>query len=274
MTRPPTSPRWRRNSPSTARDVRPEGWPAEAHRAPRSPADFTICAIWPIDPGWWYSTRSTCPRPVSWPNSSAGDLEAAGHRVFPISTATHEGLDALKYALAEVVAAGSRGPPGAGRGAHHRPPGRDRRRRFLCLPGSGGGGRLPRQRSPARTLDPADRLQQRRSGRVPRRPVGPTGRRGATGQAGGRTGRPRPDRRHQLRLGAGRLRATIPRPVAALDLRLEQNDRVGRRGAQGNAPGPARPARRRGPRTRAATAADWNIGAFEPETDDPLGLTR
>ena len=34
-----------------------------------------------------------------------GDLEAAGYRVFPISTATHEGLDALRYALAEVVAA-------------------------------------------------------------------------------------------------------------------------------------------------------------------------
>jgi len=33
------------------------------------------------------------------------DLEAAGHRVFPISTATHEGLPALRYALAEVVAA-------------------------------------------------------------------------------------------------------------------------------------------------------------------------
>lgn len=33
------------------------------------------------------------------------DLEAAGYRVFPISTATHEGLDALRYALAEVVAA-------------------------------------------------------------------------------------------------------------------------------------------------------------------------
>ena len=33
------------------------------------------------------------------------DLEAAGHRVFAVSTATHEGLPALKYALAEVVAA-------------------------------------------------------------------------------------------------------------------------------------------------------------------------
>ena len=32
------------------------------------------------------------------------DLEAAGHRVFSVSTATHEGLDALRYALAEVVA--------------------------------------------------------------------------------------------------------------------------------------------------------------------------
>jgi GTP-binding protein len=33
------------------------------------------------------------------------DLENAGHRVFPISTATHEGLNALRYAMAEVVAA-------------------------------------------------------------------------------------------------------------------------------------------------------------------------
>ncbi|WP_353651418.1 GTPase ObgE [Nakamurella sp. A5-74] len=32
------------------------------------------------------------------------DLEAAGHRVFLISTATHEGLKELRYALAEVVA--------------------------------------------------------------------------------------------------------------------------------------------------------------------------
>ena len=32
------------------------------------------------------------------------DLEAAGYRVFPISTATHEGLSALRYAMAEVVA--------------------------------------------------------------------------------------------------------------------------------------------------------------------------
>ncbi|MTD13135.1 GTPase ObgE [Nakamurella sp. YIM 132087] len=33
------------------------------------------------------------------------DLVAAGHRVFLVSTATHEGLDALRFALAEVVAA-------------------------------------------------------------------------------------------------------------------------------------------------------------------------
>src|SRR6185312_2770594 len=31
------------------------------------------------------------------------DLESAGYRVFEVSTATHEGLDALRYALAEVV---------------------------------------------------------------------------------------------------------------------------------------------------------------------------
>ncbi len=34
----------------------------------------------------------------------AGDLRAAGHRVFLVSTATHEGLDQLRFALAEVVA--------------------------------------------------------------------------------------------------------------------------------------------------------------------------
>ncbi len=33
------------------------------------------------------------------------DLEASGHRVFAISTATHEGLSALRFAMAEVVAA-------------------------------------------------------------------------------------------------------------------------------------------------------------------------
>ncbi|MBE7162891.1 MAG: GTPase ObgE, partial [Williamsia herbipolensis] len=32
------------------------------------------------------------------------DLQEAGHRVFAVSTATHEGLDALRYALGEVVA--------------------------------------------------------------------------------------------------------------------------------------------------------------------------
>jgi GTP-binding protein len=31
------------------------------------------------------------------------DLESSGYRVFEVSTATHEGLDALRYALAEVV---------------------------------------------------------------------------------------------------------------------------------------------------------------------------
>lgn len=33
----------------------------------------------------------------------AGDLRAAGHRVFLVSTATHEGLDELAYAMAEAV---------------------------------------------------------------------------------------------------------------------------------------------------------------------------
>ncbi|HET8591873.1 MAG TPA: GTPase ObgE [Nakamurella sp.] len=33
------------------------------------------------------------------------DLRAAGHRVFLVSTATHEGLDQLRYAMAEAVAA-------------------------------------------------------------------------------------------------------------------------------------------------------------------------
>jgi len=33
------------------------------------------------------------------------DFEEAGYRVFPVSTASHEGLNALRYAMAEVVAA-------------------------------------------------------------------------------------------------------------------------------------------------------------------------
>lgn len=41
----------------------------------------------------------------------ADDLREAGFRVFPVSTATHEGLPALKYALAEVVAQDRRDRP-------------------------------------------------------------------------------------------------------------------------------------------------------------------
>ena len=42
------------------------------------------------------------------------DLEAAGYRVFEVSTATHEGLPELRYALAEVVAADRARPTPAG----------------------------------------------------------------------------------------------------------------------------------------------------------------
>jgi GTPase len=41
------------------------------------------------------------------------DLEAAGHRVFAISAATHEGLAELRFALAEVVAADRAAKPHA-----------------------------------------------------------------------------------------------------------------------------------------------------------------
>ncbi|MBM9467360.1 GTPase ObgE [Nakamurella leprariae] len=41
------------------------------------------------------------------------DLEATGHRVFLVSTATHEGLSELRYALAETVAADRRNRPAA-----------------------------------------------------------------------------------------------------------------------------------------------------------------
>lgn len=43
----------------------------------------------------------------------ADDLRAAGYRVFPISTATHEGLKDLTFALAEVVAADRAARPAA-----------------------------------------------------------------------------------------------------------------------------------------------------------------
>ena len=97
------------------------------------------------------------------------ELQARGYQVFEISAATGEGLRLLGFAMAALVAADRpaarwsslRTGPGQGRGQGRRRAGLrgDPPRR----------GRLPDPRGEAAALGPADRLQQRRGGRLPGR---------------------------------------------------------------------------------------------------------
>ena len=116
----------------------------------------------------------------------------------------------------------------AGRRGPGRPPGRAARRagagqgqgagrRRAGLRGSQARRQLPHQGREAAALGPADRLQQRRGGRLPGGPAGPSGRRGGPRRGGRRTGRRGPDRRpgrrRRVRLGSRRRRwPAAPRP--------------------------------------------------------------
>ncbi len=104
------------------------------------------------------------------------DLEARGLRIHQVSAASGEGLRELAFALAAIVAeARSAAPAGASDEACH--PARADRGPGL-RPGARRRERVPHQRSQAAQVDPADRLQQRRGGRIPGRPAGQAGHRG------------------------------------------------------------------------------------------------
>ena len=144
------------------------------------------------------------------------DLEARGLRVFSISTKSGEGLQALTFAMAELVAQRRAAMP---------PP---RPARIVLRPQSVGGkgadftikrrGRpLAGPRGEARALGPPDRLQQHRGRRLPRRPAQPDRHRDPA--AGARRPRRRRRghrrrRRRRLRLRpAGRRRRRDPQPA-------------------------------------------------------------
>ncbi len=141
------------------------------------------------------------------------ELAARGLTTFLISTKSGEGLNALRFAMAEMVAARRAAapppapqrivhPPGAGRGRGvHGPP----RGRVLAGPGD-----------QARALGTPDRLRQPRGGGLPGRPAEPDRDRGPAARAR-RPGRRR--RRHRWRergrlrlLAAGRHRCRDPQP--------------------------------------------------------------
>ena len=115
-------------------------------------------------------------------------LAERGLRVFEVSAVAHEGLRELAFAMAELVARGTRrragrgGAPGSccGRG-----PVDDAG--FTVATDTDDDGRtryLVRGEQP-RALGAPDRLQQRRGGRLPRRPAGPARRRGRPSTAAG-----------------------------------------------------------------------------------------
>ena len=110
------------------------------------------------------------------------ELEARGWRVFEISAATHEGLRELTFAMAEVVVDGAGEPrgrrPATGSCCARRG---ESDVEFTIREARGDVWRV-RGVKP-RALGPADRLQQRRGGRLPRRPAEPARCRGAAARA-------------------------------------------------------------------------------------------
>ena len=147
------------------------------------------------------------------------DLEARGLTVFPVSAASHEGLRELSFAMAEIVAANRPRAPGGG-GHPDRASGRTSLRRSR-VHHQGDRRGLARARREARALGAPDRLQQRRGGRLPRRPAQPARRRGEAARARRPGGRRRPHRRRRQR---GRLR------LRADDGRRRRDPRPARRG--------------------------------------------
>ena len=137
------------------------------------------------------------------------ELEERGYQVFEISAATGEGLRPLGFAMAALVAADRAARPAEQPAERVRVRvARAGRRRARLRGGQDRRGQLPHRGREAAALGPADRLQQRRGGRLPGRPAGPAGRGGGAG-AGGRRARRRgadrrPRRRGGLRLGPDR----------------------------------------------------------------------
>ena len=178
------------------------------------------------------------------------DLEAAGHRVIAISAVTHEGLPELRFALAEVVAADRAAKPTAPAPRIVVRPKAIDSEQFQVEPDPEvDGGFIVRGSTPG-TLDPADRLQQRRGRRLPRRPAGPARRRGAAGRARRPSRRAGDHRQRDLRLGAdhaGRRRRRADRSRHRPAAGPGRTDR--RLGTQGAAPAAPR-AGRRGPQSR------------------------
>ncbi len=141
-------------------------------------------------------------------------LTERGLPVFEVSAATREGLRELGFAMAELVIAARAAAPGARADPDRHPsrgqggPGlRDR-------PHPGGWLLRPRREDPP--LGAADRLQQRRGGRLPVRPAGPAGRRGGPGRGRCRARRPgadrRPGRPGGVRLGPDPAPGAVPGP--------------------------------------------------------------
>ena len=106
----------------------------------------------------------------------AGDLRARGLRVFAISTKSGQGLQALTFAMAELVAARRAAHPAAAAGPDRAPARPVGRRRGVHHHARGRAVAGPRRE--ARALGAADRLRQRRGGRLSRRPAEPDRHRG------------------------------------------------------------------------------------------------
>ena len=103
------------------------------------------------------------------------ELRERGLRVFPVSAASGEGLRELTFAMAEIVArARAERPVTEAKRIVIRPPSADGADEFTV---HGDRRRLAGARREARALGPADRLQQRRGRRLPRRPAQPARRR-------------------------------------------------------------------------------------------------
>ncbi len=107
----------------------------------------------------------------------AEDIAERGWPVFPVSAASHEGLRELMFAMAGIVAARRARGAAGGDDAHRHPPDVGPRRHGVHGHRDRRG--LAGARREARALDPADRLQQRRGRRLPRRPAQPARRGGA-----------------------------------------------------------------------------------------------
>ena len=136
------------------------------------------------------------------------EFEARGYQVFEISAATGEGLRAAGLRDGRAGRRGPGRPPGGAARRAGAGQGQGAGRRRAWLRGSQARRQFPHQGREAAPLGPADRLRQRRGGRLPGRPAGPPGRGGGPRRGGRRTRRRgtdrRPGRRRGVRLGPRR----------------------------------------------------------------------